>query len=42
MHSQVATNLENLQLLEYLKYTDANGIQRDLTLATLNGRTVID
>ena len=41
MHSQVATNLENLQLLEYLKYTDANGIQRDLTLATLNGRTVL-
>lgn len=41
MHSQVATNLENLQLLEYLKYTDANGVQRDLTLATLNGRAVI-
>lgn len=41
MHSQVATNLENLQILEYLKYTDANGIQRDLTLATLNGRTVL-
>lgn len=41
MHSQVATNLENLKLLEYLKYTDANGIQRDLTLGTLNGRTVL-
>lgn len=41
MHSVVATNLENLQLLEYLKYTDANGIQRDLGLATLNGRLVI-
>lgn len=41
MHSQVATNLENLQLLDYLKYTDANGVQRDLTLATLNGRTVL-
>lgn len=41
MHSQVATNLENLQILEYLKYTDANGIQRDLSLATLNGRTVL-
>lgn len=41
MHSQVATNLENLQLLEYLKYTDKNGVQRDLTLATLNGRAVL-
>ncbi len=41
MHSAVATNLENLNLLSYLKQTDANGIQRDLTLATWNGRTVI-
>ena len=41
MHSAVATHLENLRLLEYLKYTDADGIQRDLTLATWNGRTVI-
>ena len=41
MHSQVSTNLENLNLIERLKYTDANGIQRDLTLATWNGRFVI-
>ncbi len=41
MHSAVATNLENLNLLSYLKQTDANGIQRDLTLATWNGRAVI-
>ena len=41
MHSAVATNLENLQLLEYLKYTDANGVQRNLALATWNGRTVL-
>ena len=41
MHSAVATNLENLKLLEYLKYTDAEGIQRDLTIGTWNGRTVI-
>ena len=41
MHSFVATNLENLQLLDYLKYTDANGIQRDLGMATWNGRLVI-
>lgn len=41
MHSSVATNLENLNLLDYMKYTDASGIQRDLTIGTLNGRTVI-
>ncbi len=41
MHSAVATNLENLNLLEYLKYTDKNGISRDLTLATWNGRAVL-
>jgi hypothetical protein len=41
MHSVVATNLENLDLLNYLKYTDANGIQRDLGLATWNGRMVL-
>lgn len=41
MHSAVATNLKNLQILEYLKYTDANGIQRDLQLATYNGITVL-
>lgn len=41
MHSQVATNLENLNLVEYLKQTDANGIQKDLALATWNGRTVL-
>lgn len=41
MHSVVATNLENLNLLNYLKYTDSNGVQRDLTLATWNGRIVL-
>lgn len=41
MHSAVATNLENLRLLKYLKYTDAAGLQRDLNLGTWNGRTVI-
>lgn len=40
MHSTVATNVENLNLITYLKYTDANGIQRDLGLGTLNGKLV--
>ena len=41
MHSEVATNLENLRLLKYLTYTDKDGVQRDLALATWNGRTVL-
>ena len=41
MHSAVATNLENLQLLDYMKYTDKDGIQRSLALATLNGTSVL-
>ena len=41
MHSTVATNLENLKLLEYMKYTDANGVERSLGLATWNGRVVL-
>lgn len=41
MHSAVATDLENLKLLDYMKYTDAEGVQRNLALATLNGRTVL-
>lgn len=41
MHSEVATNLENLRLLKYMTYTDKDGIQRDLAIATWNGRTVL-
>ena len=41
MHSVVATNLENLKLLAYMKYTDPQGIERDLSIATLNGRIVL-
>ena len=41
MHSKVATNLENLKVLVYLKYNDANGMQRDLSIGTLNGRLVL-
>ena len=41
MHSVVATNLENLKLIKYLTYTDADGITRDLALATWNGRLVL-
>lgn len=41
MHSQVSTNLENLKLIAYMKYTDAQGIERDLTLGSINGRAVL-
>ena len=41
MHSVVATNLENLQLLNYVKGTDPTGVERDLSMATWNGRTVL-
>jgi hypothetical protein len=41
MHSTIATNLENLKLLEYMKGTDAQGIERSLPLATWNGRVVL-
>lgn len=40
-HSAVSTNLENLKLIAYLKYTDADGIERDLGMATWNGRLVV-
>lgn len=40
-HSAVATNLENMKLFAYLKYTDAQGVERDLTMGTWNGRLVI-
>lgn len=41
MHSVVSTNLEGLNLINYLKYTDADGIERDLTIGTFNGRLVV-
>lgn len=41
MHSEVATHLENIKLLKYMTQTDANGIERELALATWNGRTVL-
>ena len=41
VHSVVSTNLENLKLVEYLKYTDEQGIERELGIATLNGRIVL-
>ena len=41
MHSEVATHLENIKLLKYMTQTDADGIERELALATWNGRTVL-
>jgi len=41
LHSVVATNLENLQLLNYMTYTDSKGITRDLSIGSWNGRSII-
>ena len=41
MHSVPATNLENLNLLTALKYTDRDGVTRDLTLYSWNGKLVV-
>lgn len=41
MHSVVATNLENLNLIKHLTYTDKDGVTRDLELYTWGGRLVL-
>ena len=41
MHSVVSTNLENMNLITHLKYTDKDGVTRDLELGTWNGKLVI-
>lgn len=41
MHSDVATGLENLNLVKHLRYTDKDGIERELDLATWNGKIVL-
>lgn len=41
MHSDVSTQLQNLNLIAYAKYTDPKGIERQMELASLNGRPVI-
>jgi len=40
-HSMVSTNLEGMNLIQFLKYTDASGVTRDLTIGTFNGRLVV-
>ena len=41
MHSDGGTGLENLNLIERLKYTDKDGISRSLELGTWNGKLVV-
>lgn len=41
MNSAVATQLENLQLVQYARFTDERGIERPMALANLNGRPII-
>ncbi len=41
MHSQVAKRLKDLQVLEYWKQTDVNGIERPMAIGSVNGYTVV-
>lgn len=41
MHSDVATNLENLNIVQYLKYTDPKGITRNLELGNWGSKLAI-
>lgn len=41
MHSKIANELAKKQLLNFRKYTDAMGIERQLNIADYNGMTVI-
>jgi hypothetical protein len=41
MHSAISTNLEGLNLINFLKYTDSQGIERELTIGQFNGKLVI-
>jgi hypothetical protein len=41
MHSKIANELAKKQLLEYIKYTDAQGIQRNTNIAQWGDKTVL-
>lgn len=41
MHSMVSAELEDMQLLDFAKYTDAQGITRPIGIATWGGRTIL-
>lgn len=41
MHSAVAQSFEDMERVDYLKYTDPNGVSRDLPIYLVNGITVI-
>ncbi len=41
MHSKIANNLRNKKLLEYMKYTDENGMERNSNLAQWGDKLVL-
>lgn len=41
MHSSVAQFYKNKERVEYLKYTDPNGLTRELNIYEINGRVVV-
>lgn len=41
MHSAVAQSFEDMERVDYLKYTDPNGVSRELPIYIVNGMTAI-
>lgn len=41
MHSYILARYKALGLVEYMKYNDANGLQREVNLPTINGLVVV-
>lgn len=41
MHSAVAQSFEDMERVDYLKYTDSNGVERGLNIYLVNGITTI-
>jgi hypothetical protein len=41
-HSSVAAKIEDLNLVEFLKYTDSRGIEQSIRISDLNGLRVIE
>jgi len=41
VHSEISTELENTNLLQFVKQVDADGMVRDSTMAQLNGKNLV-
>lgn len=41
-HSKIVADLENINAVEYMKYTDMQGITRDMSMGTWNGKKIME